>query len=231
MRFGRLIALKVVGKSSSHGGNLWECICDCGNKTIIPTSKLMNGHTKSCGCYMKEMARIRHTKHGYTCHNGKKPRLYKIWLAMRERCCYPKNIRYNAYGARGIRVCEEWQNFGCFKEWALSHGYTDELTIDRIDPNKGYSPINCQWISRHLNTIKQRKAILFCCNGVVESMSKWAKILHIAPYRLKNMYVEQGKDKTENFICNLIKLKNILVSNGTPVPVRRTQRGGDSAHD
>lgn len=212
IRFGRLIALKIVGTSSSHGGNLWECVCDCGNKTVVPTAKLTSGRTQSCGCYMKDMARLRHMKHGYTHHDGKKPRLFNIWLAMRERCYYPKNVRYNAYGARGIRICDEWQDFGTFKDWALSSGYTDELTIDRIDNDKDYSPLNCQWVSKHFNSIKQRKSILFCCYGIMESMSKWAKILHIAPYRLKDIYVKQGKEKTEDFICNLIKSRNISVS-------------------
>lgn len=204
IRFGRLVALEIVGKSTSHGGNLWRCMCDCGAETIVPTSKLTSGHTKSCGCYMRDMARKNHTKHGYTKHAEKKPRLFKIWLAMRERCYYPKNIRYNAYGARGIRVCEEWQEFENFKNWALSNGYTDEMTIDRVDSNGNYCPSNCQWASKHFNSIKQRKAILLNCSGEVKSITGWSKALHISPVRLKKVYIEKGKEGAEEFVCSMI---------------------------
>lgn len=83
-------------------------------------------------------------------------RLYNIWRGMKQRCCNPNNSHYYDYGGRGITVCDEWlHDFDAFESWAKSHGYKEDLTIDRIDNNKGYSPNNCQWITRSQNSAKR----------------------------------------------------------------------------
>lgn len=89
-------------------------------------------------------------------------RLYKIYSQMKQRCYNPNNQHYPVYGAKGIIMCDEWlgkNGFKCFMEWALMNGYENTLTIDRIDPSKGYSPDNCQWLSRSDNSsrVKHKK--------------------------------------------------------------------------
>lgn len=85
-------------------------------------------------------------------------RLYRIWKAMHWRC-NPKNTTNKVYRRKNIHVCQEWDDYLVFKEWALSHGYQDSLTIDRIDSNEGYNPDNCQWITHSENSQKIDKSL------------------------------------------------------------------------
>jgi hypothetical protein len=115
---------------------------------------------------------------------GHNKRLYWIWQGMKRRC-YNSNCNcFKWYGSKGITVCDEWKNdFSKFKEWALSSGYTDLLTIDRIDSNKNYEPSNCQWITQSENSKKMQKEhkgkIIIEFNGETHKLSVWARKLEI----------------------------------------------------
>ena len=85
-------------------------------------------------------------------HGGSKTRLYRVWKQMRIRCRCVTNPTYRFYGARGIDICAEWEDFAVFREWALSHGYSDELSIDRVNVDGKYCPDNCRWIPRSENS-------------------------------------------------------------------------------
>lgn len=141
LTFGRL---RVVREAPKVGRVLcYECECECGKTTIVRGYNLRSGATRSCGCLMLETA----SQNGKarTTHGGKGTRLFCTWTAMRARC---RDKRNKHYGGKGISVCEDWNtSFPAFREWAYANGYTDELTIDRINPNGNYEPSNCRWIS------------------------------------------------------------------------------------
>lgn len=157
-RFGRLIVIVATKKRTPSGGIIWLCRCDCGNLAEVRSTNLLSGNTMSCGCLQKEM----HI--GYR-HGDDRTRLYQIWGNVKTRCYNSNEQHYHRYGGRGITVCDEWKNdYVVFKKWALSNGYENNLTIDRINNDGNYEPNNCQWITRSENTKKywreQRESLM-----------------------------------------------------------------------
>lgn len=147
-RYGRLtvIGISGIGKYSRCVDLI--CKCDCGTEKIINAAGLNNGTTTSCGCYhlerISEASRERSITHGGTA--GGRERLYRIWCCMKQRCYYQNQKPYKNYGGRGIVVCGEWEHdYAAFKQWALCNGYSDDLTLDRINNDGNYEPSNCRW--------------------------------------------------------------------------------------
>ena len=133
-----------------HGGAYWNCICQCGNTVTVRSAHLSTAHTTSCGC----------NKGCDPTHGDTGTRFYITWVSMKVRCTNPRSPQYRWYGAKGIYVCEAWINsYETFKAdmWDSYQSACRELgeaevTIDRINPQLGYSPKNCRWLSRADNT-------------------------------------------------------------------------------
>lgn len=142
-QFGKLTVLSQ-DKERSVRQSYWICRCSCGNVKSICGSSLTSGVQISCGCVRHE--RLSLGSKALVTHGGTKTRLYKIYRGIIDRTEYPSSRNYQNYGARGIKMCPEWrQDFAVFRDWALSHGYHDDLSIDRINNSKGYEPNNCRW--------------------------------------------------------------------------------------
>lgn len=149
-KFNRLEVVEYLGlgKWNKH---YWGCVCTCGGKVNLPTGRI-TGNTRpmSCGCYRNEKLSERRfdgVKHGLS-----KLKLYAIFHSMHQRCINPKSCRWQYYGGKGIKVCEEWQTIQNFYDWAIINGYEEGLSIDRVDSESDYKPSNCRWITLAANT-------------------------------------------------------------------------------
>ena len=173
-KFGRITVIER-GENAKNGTARWLCRCDCGNYKLVRNDKLRYGEVVSCGCYLKEKGRKQLTTHGLLNElYGRE--LRKSLSAMKYRCNNPHCSQYKNYGARGIKVCEEWEtSFAAFYQWAINHGYKKGLSIDRIDNNKGYSPDNCRWIPLVKQQRNKRNNRLVSFNGKTACVAEWCE--------------------------------------------------------
>ena len=177
-RFGKLTVIERMGKSK-QGHILWLCKCDCGETTTSFAHRLKSGKKKSCGCLYKEERWTTHYKHG-----GTNERLYRVWTDMHTRCNNPNDKAYKNYGARGISICEEWNNYETFRIWAIKNGYQPNsksgvTTLDRIDVNGNYCPENCRWVSYKEQNNNRRNNFLLTYNGKTQTAMQWSEELGI----------------------------------------------------
>lgn len=178
LKFERLTVLERAADQVSPSGRhrvMWVCKCDCGNIKIVNGENLRRGLACSCGCLRKE---LQSAKQGT--HRESDSPLYRIWCAMKARCYNPNVKSYDRYGGRGIFVCDEWrEHYENFSAWAKEAGFSEGLTIDRIDNDDGYYPDNCRWVTskEQSNNRSSNRNIMY--NNEIHNVSQWAEIMHI----------------------------------------------------
>jgi len=178
LRFGKLTVIKRAGTASNRHV-LWLCICDCGNTTIVQSSKLKMGLSTSCGC--------NRVKHGHS-KNKQSSKIYKAWSLMIQRCTNKKHRHYSNYGGRGIVVCDRWKKFVNFLA-DMGLPPTSRHTIDRIDNNGHYCPENCKWSTMLEQSRNKRNNRWITFNNKKQTVSEWSRetglSIQTILYRLK----------------------------------------------
>lgn len=163
-RYGRLIIMKEIFDSSYR---MFKCLCDCGKLTIVSRNHLRNGHTTSCGCKKQEK------KHGM-CNT----KTYIAWAGMIQRCINPKSIRFEAYGGRGILVCQRWKD--SFENFLEDMGEVPtEMSLDRVNNNGNYYKENCRWAGNKDQARNKRTNRLISMNGKTQPVICWAEELNM----------------------------------------------------
>jgi len=166
-KFGRLTVFGFAG-FDKRGQRIWNCRCADGNEVLVTSGSLISGNTASCGCL-----KIDRTKESRTTHGLSTSRDYFVWHGMLRRCTDPKCKNFAEYGARGITVCDRWLDFENFI--ADMGRKLPGMTLDRVDNSSGYSPDNCQWVTRAVQNRNKRTNRLVTHNGETLTISQWAE--------------------------------------------------------
>lgn len=171
LKIGNLEVIEEL-KERKNGYVMYKCKCVCGNEINVSGAnlrrRLKNKKNVGCGCGM-------HKNHLYK-HGLSNGRIYRIYALIKQRCNDKNCKAYKNYGGRGITICEDWENdFISFYNWAISNGYDDSLTLDRIDNNKGYSPENCRWANRYIQSNNRRNNILITYKGETKTIPQFAR--------------------------------------------------------
>ncbi len=176
-KFGKWTVVSLHSKKPHPKGEIrrWNCVCDCGNSKSVLERSLTKGVSKSCGCYHKELLRKRLTK-----HNMSNTRLYSIWHGINERCTRTGTRISKNYGDRGISVCDEWKQFEPFHEWAIENGYSEDLSIDRINVNGNYEPSNCRWVDVITQANNTRNNHYVTIGEETFTITQWARLKGIS---------------------------------------------------
>jgi len=196
-KFYKLLVIDTaVSKITPKGKKVtqWLCLCDCGNNIIVSSNNLKNGHTRSCGC-LNCGNNIK--------HNQSYSRLYTTWTNIKQRCNNVNSNSFKDYGARGIKVCNEWlHDFENFYNWAINNGYQENLTIERIDINGNYEPNNCKWITKFEQAHNKRNSNIVKIGNESHCITEWSRILNIplstlrrkSKFELDCIYKELNKE-------------------------------------
>ena len=174
LKFGKLLVIErdvnYIRKFDNKPRPKYKCLCECGNIVSVIGSSLTSGMTKSCGCLRGKNL----LKHGFS----HKEKLYIVWVNMKKRCNKDKYYKT-------INVCNEWNNYENFRNWAISNGYKENLTIDRINNNGNYEPKNCRWVDMWVQNNNKRNNKYITYKNETKTVHQWAKIVGINAETIK----------------------------------------------
>lgn len=188
-RYGRLVVLGRDNRESRK--TYFMCRCDCGNMKSVRADSLKAGLIRSCGCMKKEQDRTNLTANHS--HKMSGTRLYGIWQGIKKRCYNPHDARYDRYGGRGIKVCDEWrQDFSAFYGWAIQNGYDETLTIDRIDNDGDYCPENCRWSNQQEQARNRSSNIRITIGNATKTLTEWCEIFQVDSNVVLSRYHRNG---------------------------------------
>lgn len=188
-KYGKLTVIKDTGKRNKHKGIIYLCKCDCGKETEAVGSYMRRGDKKSCGCLKAGAKKV---------HGASKTKLYRIWADMLQRCKNKNCNNYKYYGARGVSVTKDWENFVNFRDWALSNGYKKGLSIDRVNTRGNYEPSNCRWATREMQDNNRTDNTIIEVRGERLTLSQVSKKYELHPGTLSERH--KAGDKGEDLI-------------------------------
>lgn len=187
-KFGKLTVIELLGQREGKGHFFSRVRCDCGTELIERDSSLISGRVTQCRtCTLRENGQL---THGMT-----NTRRFNIWQSMRARCYNPNDNNYKNYGGRGIGICDEWKDdFVSFYNWSNENGYSDDLTIDRIDVNGDYCPENCRWADKKTQARNKRTTRYLEYEGKILPICEISEITGIAPSTITQRIDKGGWD-------------------------------------
>jgi len=199
-KFGRLTVISRAGRNK-YGYATWNCLCDCGNTVVVSGKSLRDGNTKSCGCLNIDVATDRIVSFNYK-HGGSHSKLFHVWSSMKARCNDQNN---RDYGARGIRVCDEWKDFENFRDWAETNGYSEDLTIERLDFNGNYEPSNCTWIPPKEQAKNRRSSRKFIVDGETRCISDWSEFVGLEKSTLGKLIERKSQEEAQRLVEEYVR--------------------------
>lgn len=167
-KVNRLKLIKNLGPKTKGGCRYGLFECNCGVVKEIEIKSVCTGKSQSCGCLSVETTANRCRTHG-----GSKERLYSNWEHMKDRCYNKNSDSYADYGGRGITICDEWRDYGKFREWALANGYEEGLTVERKYVNGNYEPSNCEFIPNNKQSENTRRSVFISAWGESKQAKYW----------------------------------------------------------
>lgn len=186
IKYGKLSVLELAGRTAKGGAN-WLCQCECGGRVVVSGDNLHAGHSRSCGCLVRETSANqarKNARHGLHLSSE-----HRIWRMMNSRCRNQKDTGYSRYGGRGISICEEWRSFERFYA-DMGPRPTPQHTLDRRDNNGNYEPKNCRWATRREQQNNISSNVRLTMNDETMSISEWARRLdvprHLIASRIRN---------------------------------------------